>query len=512
MKHLKIIRNLSIIFILTLLSATFAFAREDIQIKCPVCDSINPITASTVILAQEEIHLRCQNCAFEIKCLSCNLIPSSISKEKECDKEDNEAVLLARARFEAIAAAEAERQAEAELLARARAEAAAAAEAERLAAEEAERKAEEERQAEAQRQADILARARAEAAAAAEAERLAAEEAERKAEEERQAEAQRQADMLAAARAEAAAAAEAEKEVASLSETDLLAKARADAVAKAEAERQAEADLLAQARADAIANAEAEADLLAQARADAIAAAQEEADLLAKARAEAIAAARGETDDADTEEEEVLIPEGLRNNAYYLRSLHLAEQAQVAFDAGNYGGSYDLAQEAIRYADRSDRYIATQLIAEAKRLVDWADSEDIQTKFPVDYAESKDYYESSITARDNRDWNNAISSAIKSIEILAYIEIHRTSGPRTGTLPAQYTVRTWAGHRECLWVIAGYPWVYGDSWKWRTLYEANRSRMPNPNNPNLIQPGFILDIPSIDGEVREGMWDPNRPY
>ena len=83
---------------------------------------------------------------------------------------------------------------------------------------------------------------------------------------------------------------------------------------------------------------------------------------------------------------------------------------------------------------------------------------------------------------------------------------------RTAPLPSQYTVRTWAVERDCLWTIAGYPWVFNDPRRWPELYEANRSRMPQPNNPDLIYPGFIINIPSNRGEYRQGMWDPNADY
>jgi len=54
--------------------------------------------------------------------------------------------------------------------------------------------------------------------------------------------------------------------------------------------------------------------------------------------------------------------------------------------------------------------------------------------------------------------------------------------------------------------------VYNDPRKWKTLYEANKSKMPQPNNPDLIEPGMILDIPAIKGEVRQGSWDASKTY
>jgi nucleoid-associated protein YgaU len=43
---------------------------------------------------------------------------------------------------------------------------------------------------------------------------------------------------------------------------------------------------------------------------------------------------------------------------------------------------------------------------------------------------------------------------------------------------------------------------------WKVLYNANKSKMPDPNNPDLIEPGMVIDIPSVKGETREGMWRP----
>ena len=77
------------------------------------------------------------------------------------------------------------------------------------------------------------------------------------------------------------------------------------------------------------------------------------------------------------------------------------------------------------------------------------------------------------------------------------------------TLPSQYTVRQWSNTGDCLSAIAGLPFIYGDPFQWRLLYEANREKLPNPNNPHLIFPGTVLDIPSLRGEFRSGMWNPD---
>jgi len=208
--------------------------------------------------------------------------------------------------------------------------------------------------------------------------------------------------------------------------------------------------------------------------------------------------------------EESDIPEGILNNEFFVESLRLSKLAHDTYEIGDYDASAGFALEAIRFAELSDEFVSVQLIAEAKRLLDWADKNDIAKKYPIDYKEGKFHYENSVEFHSTEEWNEAISSATKAISIFAALETGRKITVTTNTkgLPKQYTVRTWQRERDCLWNIAGYSWVYGDPTKWRLLYNANKSKMPDANNPDLIEPGMVIDIPSIRGEAREGMWRP----
>jgi len=150
------------------------------------------------------------------------------------------------------------------------------------------------------------------------------------------------------------------------------------------------------------------------------------------------------------------VPEGIRDNVYFLESLRLVRLAEEAYEQGDYEAAAIYAQEATRYAQLSDIYIAQQMGAEEAVAV--ADDD-------VGYP-----------------------------------------------LPATFTVRSWATYRDCFWNIAALPEVFGDPLRWPVLFNANRHRMPNPNNPDLILPGMVLEIPSIDGEVREGAWQSGRVY
>ena len=79
-------------------------------------------------------------------------------------------------------------------------------------------------------------------------------------------------------------------------------------------------------------------------------------------------------------------------------------------------------------------------------------------------------------------------------------------------LPQRYKVRPWAETRDCFWNIAGYAWAYGDPTKWKLLYEANKAKLPHPENPNLLRVGTVITIPSIRGEYREGLWEKGKTY
>ena len=208
-------------------------------------------------------------------------------------------------------------------------------------------------------------------------------------------------------------------------------------------------------------------------------------------------------------------PHSIRNNHFYLESMRLASLAQDSFDNGDYDASREYSTEAVRYAQLSDEYVAVQLkvkeandaVAAAKQRLDTASLAGAAEKNSSKYAEAQGFYLASLDACTAGEWDIAIESANNVITVLA-----NTETPAGKTLPAQYTVRTWAAARDCLWNIAGSAWAYNDPFKWKLIYDANKNKMPEPGNPDLIHPGMVLDIPSLKGETRQGMWEPGKSY
>ncbi|MDR1867139.1 MAG: LysM peptidoglycan-binding domain-containing protein [Treponema sp.] len=262
----------------------------------------------------------------------------------------------------------------------------------------------------------------------------------------------------------------------------------------------------------------------------------------------------------------------VRNNEFYLHSEELYAQAQEKFEEGDYDASEELSNEAKRYAFLSDSFVATQLaikasneaIAAARERLVWATSLGGEQAYPEPYKEAYDLYAKALEERLGEQWEDAKNDADRVGIIIAGLTLPKpaeppvviaevpsgssesgtgaesetgtSSEPGTGTepgsgveypvgyptttppsssggvLPAQYTVRSWYTTRDCLWNIASWPWVYGDPMRWTVLYNANRNKLPNPDNPDLILPGMILDIPTIRGETREGMWNESITY
>ena len=231
------------------------------------------------------------------------------------------------------------------------------------------------------------------------------------------------------------------------------------------------------------------------------------------------------------------VPRSIRNNKYFLESVRLTNLAQQAYEEGDYDASTQYSEEAVRNAHLSDDYVRLQLkirdtdnaIAAARRRLDFAASVNAATRYPTEYSQAQTAYNEARAFRTAESWDEAIDAANRVLTALAYVDNEPVqqaqqpaqtvqtpppapapSGPPP--LPAQYTVRPWSVSKDCLWNIAGRPWVYNDSRKWKTLYDANKSKMPEANNPDLIHPGMVLDIPSLKGETRQGMWDSSAMY
>ncbi|GHV82152.1 hypothetical protein AGMMS49991_07100 [Spirochaetia bacterium] len=209
-----------------------------------------------------------------------------------------------------------------------------------------------------------------------------------------------------------------------------------------------------------------------------------------------------------------VIPSSIRNNKYYLESLRQTKLAEESYEYGDYDASTAHAEEAFKFAQLSDEYVALQLRMKAaddaifaanSRLI-WAASIKAAERYPAEFDAAKAAYDEALADRSAELWEDAVDAAQRAVAALKGIR----GGPVV--LPAYYTVRSWKNYKDCFWDIAGRSWAYGNSFKWPLIYKVNKDRIPDFNNPDLIEPGMILIIPSLPGEVRSGDWDPSVTY
>lgn len=228
------------------------------------------------------------------------------------------------------------------------------------------------------------------------------------------------------------------------------------------------------------------------------------------------------------------IPDSILNNQYFRESVRLNELAKTAFEAGEYDISAAYAQQAAENARLSDEYVtmclAEDVFLRAHNRYSWAGTVNADRRYPTQYRTATTAYNEAAEFRKAKEWEDTVVASDRVLiallnvrgpngetgpdgRVTYYVKSGSSTTPVvSGTLPAQYTVRTWKEYGDCFSAIAGRPWVYGDPSQWRVLFEANRKKLPNPNNPHLIEPGMIMDIPSLKGENRSGMWDPSAQY
>ncbi len=83
---------------------------------------------------------------------------------------------------------------------------------------------------------------------------------------------------------------------------------------------------------------------------------------------------------------------------------------------------------------------------------------------------------------------------------------------RVMVLPRFYVVKRRIPITDCMWRIAEMDFVYGDRNEWRRIYDLNKGNFVQTENPHLILPEQILEIPSFKGEERRGTYNPNKRY
>lgn len=205
------------------------------------------------------------------------------------------------------------------------------------------------------------------------------------------------------------------------------------------------------------------------------------------------------------------------DNEYQRKSRAYTDLAHKAFDEGDYDASIEYAKMAEDFALQSAEFIKNMLAkTEAEKAMNkartkytWAKNNNAEERYPEAFLKAGNALSAGGIEFDKENYDAAVVYAQKVMNALSVI---KDSKPSIADLPAEYKIRTWHKERDCLWNIAGLPGVYGNPFMWRKLYEANKSKLPDPKNPNWLEPGIILSIPPVKGEKRSGLYDHSKSY
>ena len=196
----------------------------------------------------------------------------------------------------------------------------------------------------------------------------------------------------------------------------------------------------------------------------------------------------------------------LYDNPNYRRSVELRRMAESAFERGDYinAEQYSLESERLAVVAREEAetqrllWIANSWKRRAEDRVTYGERNNAAGMMGEKWTQVKETYALAVSEFDAKRYEESTAASKQVVEWMADFAPVK--------LPAFYTVRLIPEARDCFWRIAGYPFIYGDPWKWKILYEANKGKIPEPGNPDWIEPGIVLTIPSLPGEVRSGTW------
>ena len=305
---------------------------------------------------------------------------------------------------------------------------------------------------------------------------------------------------------------EAEREASRLQEeADSLAMEEAAAAqAAAEAEARATAQATVQAAAEAVElslkSAELEALRAALAIKDAEAREAQARELKAsqalaelQARADAQAAAEHASADAAAAQE------AAANAAQAEAAIKAAQDEQDARDLQAAQAAAAAQTAAAQTAALRAEAIAA--IEEARQRYDWAVSKNAKNNYPEALSAGGQTLDNANSAFDSGNIEEALALARSALATLSSVKEY-------AELPAAYIIDLLPERKniDSFTSIARAEYGYNDAKKWPILYEANRSILKDPSNPNLLLSGQTVVIPSIRGELRSGTWDPKKTY
>lgn len=208
-----------------------------------------------------------------------------------------------------------------------------------------------------------------------------------------------------------------------------------------------------------------------------------------------------------------LVAQSYMDNPYQKLAREYTAMSEKAFDEGEYDEAVEYSLVAEKNAELSEiyttemlaKYEASTRIIYAKNRVLYAKNLKADVYYPMAFETGSKSLDDALIAYDVKNWATATVYAQETLDALEGIK-------EVFSLPKYYVVTPWASSKDCYWNISAKPYIYNNSLLWENLYQANKDEMSDPGNPDLIHPGMKMLIPSLAGEVREGVYSSTVTY
>lgn len=205
-------------------------------------------------------------------------------------------------------------------------------------------------------------------------------------------------------------------------------------------------------------------------------------------------------------------------NEFQRKGREYEREANTALADGDYEKAAEFAELASIEYRKSREYADAQLLMyRAANAISLAEAEIAAlertprvTTHAAELARAKSVLAEAKNLYSARNWTDSRAKALQALELARAIP--RFTSDASVTLPRYYVVVRRDSNHDCFWNIAKMPEVYNNPFLWPRLYQANKTKLRDPENPNLIFPGMIVEIPAVRGETREGTYEPGRSY
>lgn len=219
-----------------------------------------------------------------------------------------------------------------------------------------------------------------------------------------------------------------------------------------------------------------------------------------------------------------LSAQNFRDNDFQKAGAAFEKQANEALEAGDYTLASELAGKASEQYKLSREYVsqralvfrAANMLTLAKDAVSGAERSSRAKEYAAEITRAKVLLAEAQSLYSAQKWEESIAKSEETIALIKTIpapqKVVATVSSGKTPLPKFYVVGPWDKTLDCYWNISKKPEVYNNPLLWSKLYEANKGRMRNPDNPNLIYPGMEIEIPPLKGEKREGTYQEGLVY